>query len=107
MADDILPLIVQNASEIVELSSVQGNDRNLMLVTHLNKLKRLEINCYEWDQRPTIALINELSLNNQLEMLRITHIEFNNEFSRVFIFTISISKWIDLFALKYMFIKVH
>lgn len=50
--------------------------RNLMLVAQLTKLKELRI---YWD-RQTTALIRKLSVNTELEMLRIDYLEFNDDF---------------------------
>jgi len=76
--NDLFPWIVQNGAEIEEMQIfLRGDVRNLMLVAQIRKLKRLQIDCS--GRTSTIALIKELSINTELELLGLYRLEFNEE----------------------------
>lgn len=70
ISGDTLPLIVQNSAEMKELNISLKDGGNLLSLAQLRKLKLLKISGLQFDQN-IIALINELSVNNQIEMLGI------------------------------------
>lgn len=83
ISDDILPSIGQNATEMERLQiwfHEIVSARNLMSLAQLRKLKHLELYCVKCDNKSTIALIKELSINTELETFAVGRIRVTNEF---------------------------
>lgn len=74
--DDLLPLIVKNAAELEKLGIFPEKRLDSISLAQLRHLTRLEIDCQGSDQRSLTALIKELRINNQLEVLGIS--KFNS-----------------------------
>lgn len=81
---DLLPLIALNATEIeelqIEFNRLDENIDNLLSLAQCKKLKRLQIFGHIRDKRTNItALIKELSVTTELQMIGINNVEFDKD----------------------------